>query len=407
MTRRIAYRFFVVTVLLLMLHGGAALFAAAQYLGGSVNVVWTTLANVLLHLMVVSGLLGGGLYAAVSTQSDNGLMDDRLLRWAFRLWMVGLIVSVLSTFRSLHLSFSFGVMTVVIVMVMAAIVRAPRHNLVTRVWLIGMGLSVIVQIISLFAPTLQTLMTSGTWNVAYLLAAVALGYWLIRRFSDVPQVWADGSLRAVSVLLTLAGAVVGAAPFLTNISPTAKTFFTVIAAIFYLIYAAHSYKPLSTRNATHTLAAHWYALAVVLLLFGLAFLGVVLAAGDVSRWTAGTHLNDAQRALTAWVIVALILGTINQAGAELRGRNWRITGLMPYWLVTFGAIGGGLMLGAAGLVQVYLEGLLGFDLSETQRLLFPVYTLWVMFSASVWLGTVIYAIGFWARRPSPEIFVEM
>jgi hypothetical protein len=80
-----------------------------------------------------------------------------------------------------------------------------------------------------------------------------------------------------------------------------------------------------------------------------------------------------------------------------------VTGLMPFWLVAFGIIGGGLALGGAGLVQVYMERISGVGYLDTQTMLTPLYALWVIGLLAMALGIGIYALGFWARRPVEKI----
>jgi nitric oxide reductase subunit B len=227
------------------------------------------------------------------------------------------------------------------------------------------------------------------------LAAVALVFWLMHRFSSITPVWADMSLYTVAGLLALAGALVT----LTTLSPDSPLLggaSAIVIALLYLIFASHSYRALSDRNATNTLAAHWTALGVLLLLLG-GVLGGLQA--PVRLWTAGTRLSDLQPTLALLAVVAIILGVVNQAAAEMRGDNRRVTGLAPFWLVAFGVIGGGLALAGAGLVQVYLERILSIGYLDTQALLEPLHALWVGGQGLFALGVGWYTLVFWLRRP--------
>ncbi|MEP6988878.1 MAG: hypothetical protein ABI970_24970, partial [Chloroflexota bacterium] len=103
--------------------------------------------------------------------------------------------------------------------------------------------------------------------------------------------------------------------------------------------------------------------------------------------------------LTLLAAVVMSLGVVNQAAAEMRGQNWRVTGLTPFWLVSVGILGGGLALAAAGIVQVYLERLLSIGYLDTQALIVPLYIGWVMGLIVLLLGIVLYALGFWSHRP--------
>jgi hypothetical protein len=94
----------------------------------------------------------------------------------------------------------------------------------------------------------------------------------------------------------------------------------------------------------------------------------------------------------------MALGVINQGTAELRGQNRRITGLMPFWLVAFGVLGGALALSGVGIVQVFTERMSSTGYLDVQNLVIPLYTGWVVGLVSLALGVLIYALGFRARR---------
>jgi nitric oxide reductase subunit B len=180
----------------------------------------------------------------------------------------------------------------------------------------------------------------------------------------------------------------------------------VIIPLVYLIFAAHSYRAFSDRNSNATLSGHWLALGIILLLLGAGLIGGLTALSGVRVYAAGTRLSDAQVTFVQWGVVAVLLGVFNQIAAELRGLNRRVTGLSPFWLVTVGAFGSGAALAAAGLVQVYLERLLSIGYLETQTLLIPLCTIWVVGLVLLAAGLLLYALGIRARRPPREDVVK-
>jgi nitric oxide reductase subunit B len=202
--------------------------------------------------------------------------------------------------------------------------------------------------------------------------------------------------------MALAGVLVSIAPLhALGAGDLTRTFGNIavfVAPLACLILAAHSYRALSDRNPSRTLSAHWVAFGVLLILLGIGVLGALGSASEIIQWTLGTRLTDLQATLTAFATVAIVLGVINQATAELRGENRRITGLMPFWFVSFGVVGGGVALAGAGLVQVYLERILGIGYLETQTLIIPLYLLWIVGTLSMAVGVGIYALGFRARQ---------
>jgi nitric oxide reductase subunit B len=426
-TQQVAYGFFAQTVILLMLYAAVTLLGAVKFLADDPLAVSLpyhhvgALSNVLLHLTAVSGLLGGGIYVIASQQTDNRipgprLRDERLLGITFGLWAVvvgaAFAAGTLGLLEGRHLLELPPVLdiaqVIVIVLVLVNVTRSvSAWTPLAQVWTAGMSLSAVCSVIGLIPATnyvidrlLRALAVGANLNVAHVLAAVALGYWLMHRFSDVPQGWADSSLYTVAGLVSLAGMLVTLPGFYPLGGVTVLSNLAVfVAPALYLILAAHSYKALSSRNATVTLAAHWYALGLLLFLLGPGLLGGLQAAPGIRQWTIGTRLTDLLATLTALAVIAIVLGVINQAAAELRGQNRRVTGLTPFWLVAFGIVGGGAALAGAGIAQTYLERILGVGYLETQTLIAPLYALWVLGWLSVALGAGIYALAFWARRP--------
>lgn len=425
-TQQVAYGFFGQTIVLLMLYTAATLLGAVKFIVDDPLAVSLpyhhigAFGNILLHLTVVSGLLGGGVYVTANHRTDNRLANERLLLYTFALWTLLLVVAfftgVLGLLEGRHLLELPALLDIVQVVVMVLVLANVALSVsawtpFALVWTVGIALSVAGTIIGLIPTTdylqdraLRALAVGVNLNVAHVLAAVALGYWLMRRFSDISQGWADSSLYTVAGLLSLAGVLVSLPGFYTlgvsNWVQLLGNIAVIAVPVTYLIFAAHSYRALSSRNPTFTLAAHWYTLGLLLLLLGPALLGGLQAAPGIHQWTAGTRLADLQTTLTALAVVAIVLGVVNQAAAELRGQNRRVTGLMPFWLVAFGVIGGAAALGSVGLAQTYLERIVGVGYLETQTLIAPLYALWLLGWLSAALGVGIYALAFWARRPT-------
>ncbi|HEX2905931.1 MAG TPA: hypothetical protein VHO69_03680 [Phototrophicaceae bacterium] len=408
-TRRLVYRFFFQTVLLLFLLALVTLWNTLR-LSPPLN----TFAHLLRHLTILTGLLGGGLYIATTYRTDNQIADETALRVAAGLWTILLLVALIAGLSGQLPSWLTLLLVVNLTILLTLIGRIAPHAPVIHLWLLGLGISAAGMLLGLLPPAnevqvylLPALITNLQFNVAYPLAAVALGFWLMHRFSNITPDWANRSLYSVAAFIVLAGTLVSLAPLAALSTPdwveiVSNCALFIIPVACWMV-AAHSYRALSDRNATHTLAAHWFSLALLLLLLGPGFLGALQTPFVVSRWTLGTRLTAIQHTLTAWMPIALSLGVINQAAAEMRGRNWRVTGLIPFWLVSFGIIGLGLAESGAGLVQTYLERIVGLPFAEVQRLLTPLDTLAAVGWLSVILGIAIYTLTLWLRRPRSTV----
>lgn len=419
-TQKIAARFFLQTVILFILYAVVALLGAAKFLSSDNPLLGlpyqqvSGLTNVLLHLTALTGLLGGGVYVA----SQHKVFNETLLNYSAWAWtgLVGLsaaagLLNILEGRNLLELpTFLDIVLAALLVLIAGNVLLGAGRVPVVHIWFIGILLSAVSTIISLlpandylYDRALRALAVGVNSNIALPLVVVALDFWLMHRFSNVTPGWADTGIYSVAGLVSIAGALVSLTPLAVLGAPewtqTLGNLAVFIVPILYLIFAAHSYKALSDRNATYTLAGHWYTLSLLLLLLGAGLLGAVQAAPGVGIYTIGTRLTDLQHTLMGLAAVSMALGVVNQGAAELKGHNRRLTGLSPFWLVAFGIIGGSLALGAAGVVQTFTERQLSVGYLDTQTLIIPLYQGWFVGLVAILLGAVIYGLSYWIRRP--------
>lgn len=418
-TRKIAARFFLQTIILLLLYTTAALVSAVKFLAPDDPLLTVLpyqqadgLANILLNLAALTGLVGGGVYVAGQYRAA----ETFTLRLASWVWTALLIVSVLAGVFGLSEGRNLlelppaldGLLAAGLIVILLPLLPAALRVPTLQMWCVGVVTSIIAILIG-FIPAgdfgqervLRGLAVGLNLYLAYPLMAVALGYWLMHRFSDLMPGWLDNDIYIAGGLVLLAGILL----ILSNLFPAPEWISGIgglavgLVPILYAMIAARCYPALTRRNPTHTLAAHWFAFSLLLYLLTFGLLAALQASPTLRAYTLGTRLSDLQTTLTLLAAVMMGLGVINQATAEIRGHNWRVTGLTPFWLVLIGVLGGGLALGAAGVVQVYLERLLSVGYLDTQTLLIPLYTGWTLALLVLLLGFMIYALGFWARRP--------
>ncbi len=416
-SQKIIFRFFQQTVIMLILAVIAALVAGVKFLAADDPLLTVlpynqagALANVLLNLTVLTGLIGGGLYLAAQRR-----VNLPVLRLASIVWTVLLILSVaagifglLGGRNFLELPFVLNIVLIIgLVLVLLAVAPSIQSALV-QLWALGLVLTLIGILIGLLPAgdylqdrSYRALAVGLQLNIAYPLMALALGYWLMHRFSDLTPAWLEQDIYIAAGLVLLAGMCLtfarmqAAAGWVVGVGNLAAA----LAPVFYLLVIARCYPALTQRNGTHTLAAHWFTLSILLFFLAFGLVAAVQLAPAIRPYTLGTRLNDLQSTLTLMAAVAMSLGVVNQSAAELRGQNWRVTGLTPFWLVSVGILGGGLALAAAGVVQVYLERLLSVGYLDTQALLVPLYIGWIMGLIVLLLGILLYALGFWSHRP--------
>lgn len=443
LTRKLIYGMFAQTILLLLLYVGVLLVTAVKFLPEDPLALAVpyhhahSFASILLSLILLTGLTAGGLYLISAQRYDYMLKRENFLYRVYQAWTIGLILAVCAGalnlaegryalelpptldifFIILQLAFlTFAVMSLDNASLAQDVTLTAEHgttrtpwNAFALVWCVGMALNILCQGIGLLPPqhylqdrVLGTLAAGLQLNAAFLLMALAIAFWLMTRFSTVTSAWVETGLYHVSGLLSIAGVLVSAAP-LTHLPGALAGLGSItvfIVPVLGVMFVAHSYRALSQRHASYTLAAHWVALSVVLLFAGLGIAGGLLAVPGIQQVAQGTHLTSMQTALTQFGILAVILGLMNQAVAEMRGHNARITGLLPFWLIAAGMVGSTLALMVAGVVQVYMERLLSIGYLDTQSALLPLHVLWVIGLLLIAPGVAFYALGFRARRLS-------
>ena len=427
-----AYRLFALTVLLLVVYAGLALLTALKFLpgdplAGSLPYQHTSpFANITLQLAILTGLSGGGLYILSVEGPTDARGRRRLLDLIGALWPIvigaGLLTGLLGVFEGragLELPPLIDLLlAAVLALTLIYVAEASRRrSAVLFLWSVGLMTVLVGLLFDLFpagdligAGVLRALALGLITNIGQPLAALALLFWCMHRFSNVTLAWVTTGLHSTGGLLAIAGALITVPSLYTlGITPP-PGWLALLGALFvlaaWLILAAHGYRALADRNPNATLAAHWTTLALLLFLLGPALLGGLQIMPDARAYTQGTRLTDLQHTLTLLAVVAAVLATINQASAELRGRNQRVTGFIPLWLVGFGLVGATLALGGAGIAQVYLERVLSVGYLETQTLIAPLYALWTLSLLLVTLGLAAYALGFWARRPVERQWVD-
>jgi hypothetical protein len=240
---------------------------------------------------------------------------------------------------------------------------------VREVWNAG---AILVVVGLLYAP-LRTFL-------GYPLAGVAVTLWLGNRFSTMPRQWLKVAARNLTGFTLILGILMIVTP-----ASTAPAWATVVFnPVLVLLTLNHLYKLLAERSPSKTLAPQYVGLAAVL--FALAY-GV----GSL-QWIPNVPRNDTWLLLTAdiarWTVAVTLLGTVNQIIAELRGGQDKVTGLLPFWTIAFGLLGGALATYSLGLIEMGDVHPLADGFRQLQRI--AQYT--------VAVGLVFYMIGLWRRR---------
>lgn len=345
--KRTLYALFSLTLLLILLMAACDLLSSTRLLPGTViPAEIATVSAALRDAALMLGLLAGGVTIALN--SDPRPPMDNLLKIVW--------------FHS-------------------------RHDGLLRVWAIGL---LVMIVSSLLAWQFEV----AWWlrlTVGYVLMALPVAFWLMLRVSNVQRPWVLRGLRSTAIMLTVAGLL------LTLAQATSLSLLLLWVPTAYGIFAAHSYRALSDRNPTRTLAAPWLVTGVLLLIL-MSVLAGVLSLASVQPYLIETGWPTLQSDLTYYALLAWVLALLNQGAAELRGQNRRVTGYVPLWTISAGMFGGGFALALMSTVQSY--GLHIFDVpAETvAQSVLPLAFFVVGGKLLVAIGLGIYGVQFRVRR---------
>ena len=336
----------------------------------------------LFKLVILSGFVTAGLTMHPTRLSNALLIGLR------RAWTALVILTVLlSPFETSLLLDS--AMAVFLLAVLGLSQFERQQSAFLRVWQIG----ILLLALSLPGAHLADVIGRFQLHVAYGVCGISVFFWLMTQWSRVSLEWARDGVRIVAVLLALAGGLISIAPL------GLPTLIIGIATLFippcYMILAAHSCRALSERSANASLAPHWTALAALYWLVGGGLLGTL----GIHLKTPASHLTAAQQSLIGWVMLAIVLAFVNATATELRGDNRRVTGYVPFWLVAFGAGLATILQASRGIVEIYLRDVFALEAAAIVGLLLPLTLIWLICLLAIALGIIIYALGFWARRP--------
>lgn len=402
-TRQRLYGLLTLCVLLVTLFASFNLLSALQPLPApatdplrALPPSWlNALASLSAELALLTGLLAGGLAIFQSVTADLTHSIARRVRVVYGVWLLlvlaGLIDALIEGGLQPLVMMGFGLL----LSITAYILRSGWHvTSLLRIWMIGVGLAAAFLLVDLLPGPGDTLLYRLRWLVAYPLAGVGLAFWLMRRISQVTAHWTEQGAISVGGLLVLAGVLLST----TALHPAVAIGALLIVPMCYMIFAAHSYRAFSTHNATYTLAGHWLALAVILLGVGVGVLSSFLSLPTIGLLITSSAFIRLHDLLLQWGLLAIVLSLVNQVSAELRGINRRVTGLMPFWMVNAGVIGGGFVLALIGSAQIYSGAIFGIEASALESALFPLRLLYSLSAFILACGAAIYALGFWARR---------
>ena len=403
---KIQYQFLSLLVQLLILSSAAFLLAALLQLPGNPLALHfdeellreqalSRFSARCLSLTILTGLVAAGLAMAADAHSARALNCFR------RAWSALMLVTLVAS-PFVRPSLLDALSALGILAALAFSLGGKEASTFLRVWQTGMFFAC--------ASSLAISSASAPWGTAlalfqlyaaYGIAALSLAFWLMAGFSAVERAWARDGLKIVAGLIFLAGSLISIAPL--GLPPMISASAAPLLVICYTILGGHVYRALGMRNHERSLAPHWLALATLFWLAAGGFLGAISLHSQLNQAMQNTALQAAQTWMMSWALLAINCAYLNNAATALRGGNRRVTGYMPLWLVAFGVALSTIVQGCRGVLEIYLRDSFALDRATALQMTAPLTQVWLICLLAVAIGILIFALGFWARRPKIQV----
>lgn len=428
-SQRVAYGYFLAAVLLFVLQITFGFVMLAKYLGPDplLDVLnFATVKAIHTNLLLVWLLTGfmGATYFLVPEESRTELWSERLAWIQLGLWLaigvatiVGYLFGITEGRKFLEMPFPLKlgvvvVMGIFLVNIGMTIKKAGRFTTTEGV-LVG-GLAAIAL---LFLPGLiyfdnYTLDRFYRWWVVHLwvegvweLVQGAMLAFLLIRLSGADREVIEKWLYVIVGLTFLSGILGTGHHYYWIGTPQywlwVGGIFSALEPLAFLGMAMYAYTMLRRSGLSHpnSLALHWTVGSAILSTIGAGVLGLAHTWPQVNQWTHGTHVTTMHGHLAFFGAYAMInLAMITYALPALTGQRdearQTTLGYAAFWLMVGGIFGMTMAMGAAGIVQTYLERILGYGYLETQQKIQVHYLMWLFTGTIFAAGVAAFAWDF-------------
>lgn len=439
-SQSVAYWYFAVAMLLFGLQLVFGLLSAAKYLGPDhlLNLlpfdVTKTIHTNLLIVWVLTGFMGAT-YWLVADESRCELHSVRLAYVQLGLWTLMGVTAVIGYL------FRYGTgnklleqplphkLTIVVCMLIflynvgMTIRKSGRFTTTEGVLLLGLASAAVLYLPALLHYESYTvaifyrwwtihLWVEGVWEM---IQGGFLAYLLIRLSGadrEVMEKW----LYVIVGLVFIAG-ILGTAHHYYWVGVPAYWLpigglFSALEPVALLGMAMYAYSAMRRAGLAHPnkLALHWTLGSAVFTLFGAGLLGFAHTFPAVNKWTHGTlitamHGHAAFYGAYAMIVMAMIIYAMPRITGRHNEEESNI-GYWSFWLQLSGMLGMTLSFATAGIVQVYLERILGMGYLDTQLKIQVHFLMLVGTGVLFTIGAGLFIFDFFRHAPRFRVTVD-
>lgn len=403
-SQKVAREYFLAALPLFFLQVIFGLLASVKYVWGYdplLNLVPFNIARTIhLNLLVFWLLLAlmGATYYMVADELDTDIYSVRLAR--IQLWI--LLVSGVTAVVGYFFRWSFGMpfleqpTVIKVAIVVAALIflyniamtMFTNHHVLTRTTATLMGGMVMLSVMFLFGiPFMSNLSTQYYfwWWVIHLwvegaweLIAASLVAWSLIKLTGVSRRTVEGWVFAEVALVLLSG-IIGTGHHYYWIGT--PHYWLVWGAVFsaaepipimmMLVDAVRHMLKARTLPIVNTLALAWLGASAFVHFMGAGVWGFGQTLPQINRWTHGTQITASHGHFAFWgaygmLAIALMYAILPEiSGRTLNGKHG--LSFAAFVLLNFSMIFIVMALLIAGIVQVYLQRVVGMDFLEVQN----------------------------------------
>lgn len=399
-SQKIAYHFFALSMLLLVLQATYGFIMAFAHMGFDGLHQWipfnaaTATHKNLLVVWIISGFMGAAYYI-IPDEADNKLFSVPLAKLQFwSLAIVGVIAvagfhvgwwegrKFLEIPRPLDFLVAINVILFLFIIVMT-LIKGKKQT--TTAWVLTFGLIFLallylpgmiyfdnISVDSFMRWWVVHLWVEGVWE---LIMGGILSYLLIK-LTGVDREVIEKWLYVIVGLTFLSGILGTGHHYYYTGGPDywlmVGGIFSALEPLAFLgmtIFAVQMYRK-GNKKHPNKIALYWTLNTAIVSFLGAGLLGLAHTLPGVNLYTHGTLVTAMHGHLAFWgAYGSLVFAIIAYSMPQMTGRKIydNNTGLLAFWLSNIGIIGMTMAFAAAGVAQVYLERIAGYDFMVAQE----------------------------------------
>ncbi len=435
-SQKIAYHFFALSMLLLVLQATYGFIMAFAHMGYDGLHQWipfnaaTATHKNLLVVWVISGFMGAAYYI-IPDESDNKLFSVPLAKLQFwSLAIVGVVAvagfhvgwwegrKFLEIPRPLDFLVAINVILFLVIIVLT-LIKGKKQT--TTAWVLTMGLVFLallylpgmvyfdnIAVDSFMRWWVVHLWVEGVWE---LIMGGILSFLLIK-LTGVDREVIEKWLYVIVGLTFLSGILGTGHHYYYTGGPDywlmVGGIFSALEPLAFLgmtIFAVQMYRK-GNKKHPNKLAIYWTLNTAIVSFLGAGLLGLAHTLPGVNLYTHGTLVTAMHGHLAFWgaygsLVFAIIAYTMPlMTGRKIYDNN---TGLLAFWLSNIGIIGMTMAFAAAGVAQVYLERIAGYDFMVAQGEIKAHFFVLIIAATVFSVGIILFIKNFLAYgRPTDE-----